>query len=301
TTPRANYRRAAPLLARAMLSGNEIRKGLAWRRDLKKRAALFRSGVDGVRIEGGDAVEDISFHAGGRSERLACDMVLLHEGVVPNTQLAMAAGAGHDYDPLQACWRPQVDGYGRTSETGILVAGDGAGIGGAELAAEAGRLAALAAAADLSRLSPEEAARQATAARAKIDRKASLRRFLDTLYRPRDEVLAPPDDETMVCRCEEVTAGDLRQVAAMGCLGPNQAKAFTRCGMGPCQGRMCGLASAAILAQATGQSVAETGHLRIRAPIKPITVGELAALEGVGAPPDMGPLLPTAPDDGDEA
>ena len=218
---------------------------------------------------------------------------------MPSTQLAMAAGIEHDYDPLQACWRPRVDDHGRTSVPSVLVAGDGAGIGGAELAAEAGHLAALAAAVDLDLIAAEEAAQQGTAARAKIARKAPLRRFLDTLYRPRDEVLAPPDDEILVCSCEEITAGELRQVAAMGCPGPNQAKAFTRCGMGPCQGRMCGLASAAILAEATGQSVAETGHLRVRAPIKPITVGELATLEGVGAPPEAGPLLPTAPDNGE--
>ena len=301
TTPHANYRRAAPSLVRAALSGNEVRRGLAWRRGLKKRVAVFRTGVDSLQIEGTDTVEAISFKAGGRRERLACDMVLLHEGVVPSTQLAMAAGAEHDYDPLQACWRPRVDDYGRTSVPGILVAGDGARIDGAELAVEAGHLAALAAAVDLDLIAPEEAARQGAAARAKIARKAPLRRFLDMLYRPRDEVLAPPDDGTIVCRCEEVTAGELRQVAAMGCPGPNQAKAFTRCGMGPCQGRMCGLAAAAILAEATGQSVAETGHLRVRAPIKPITVGELAALEGVGAPPEAGPLLPTAPDDGEGA
>lgn len=298
TTPRSNYRRAAPLLARAMLAGNEIRKGLSWRRELKKATPIFRTGVSGVRIDGQDGVEAIAFSSSGRDERIECDLVLLHEGVVPNTQLAMAAGAEHRYDPTQACWRPNVDAYGRTSEANILVAGDGAGIGGAELAAETGHLAALAVATNLERISVRDAEKQASAAFSKLAGKAHLRRFLDRLYHPRDEVLVPMDDETVICRCEDVTAGELRRVAALGCPGPNQAKAFTRCGMGPCQGRMCGLAVAAILARASGNTVAEAGHFRVRPPIKPVTVGELAELDGVGAPPDMGPLLPTGQEDG---
>lgn len=297
TTPRGNYAQAAPLLARAMLSGSEVRKGLAWRRDLKKRVDLFRTGVTRVGIEGDGHAQAVSFRAGGRDEQIECDLVLLHEGVVPNTQLAMAAGAAHAWDPLQACWRPEVDDAGRTSVAGLLVAGDGAGIAGADLAVERGHIAALAAARDLGALTAQEAVKQGREAHARLRRKAPLRRFLDRLYRPREEVLVPPDDATVVCRCEEVTAGELRKVAAMGCPGPNQAKAFTRCGMGPCQSRMCGLAAAAVLAEANGNTMAETGYLRIRPPIKPITVGELAALDGVGAPPDTGPLLPTSPDE----
>jgi NADPH-dependent 2,4-dienoyl-CoA reductase/sulfur reductase-like enzyme len=299
TTPRANYRRAAPFLPGALLAGSsELRKGIAWFMAIRRGPSLYRSGVSGVGIEGSEAVEAVTFTVAGRRDRLACDLVLVHEGVVPNVQLSMAAGAEHDFSEQQVCWRPRLDAFGRTSLERLLVAGDSAGIGGAERAADAGHLAALAAAADLGLLPAADLKARARSALARISRKLALRRFLDALYRPRDEVLAPPDDETLVCRCEEVTAGELRRVAAMGCPGPNQAKAFTRCGMGPCQGRMCGLAAAAVLARASGRSMAEVGHLRVRPPIKPITVGELAGLEGVGAPPAMGPLLPTAPKDG---
>jgi hypothetical protein len=67
---------------------------------------------------------------------------------------------------------------------------------------------------------------------------------------------------------------------AQGCQGPNQAKSFLRVGMGPCQGRMCGPVVADIIAGARGVSVAEADYFRIRPPLKPVTVGELAALEG---------------------
>jgi hypothetical protein len=66
----------------------------------------------------------------------------------------------------------------------------------------------------------------------------------------------------------------------LGAQGPNQLKAFTRCGMGPCQGRICGPVVAAIAAEVLGKPIAEIGPYRPRAPFKPITVGALADLAG---------------------
>ncbi|MCT7654337.1 (2Fe-2S)-binding protein [Oceanimonas sp. NS1] len=78
------------------------------------------------------------------------------------------------------------------------------------------------------------------------------------LYQPAKEFLTPSDD-TLVCRCEEVTAGDIRRFAQLGCTGPNQTKAFSRVGMGPCQGRMCGLTVAQIIADTRQTTPAEVG------------------------------------------
>ena len=80
----------------------------------------------------------------------------------------------------------------------------------------------------------------------------------------------------IVCRCEEVTAGELRRLVRAGCEGPNQMKAFTRCGMGPCQGRQCAVTVSELIAAERGVPVEQVGHLRIRPPLKPITLGELA-------------------------
>ena len=102
-----------------------------------------------------------------------------------------------------------------------------------------------------------------------------MRPLLDTLYRPLPKQL---DDATLVCRCEEVTAGQLRTAARIGALGMNQLKAFTRCGMGPCQGRMCGATAIEVMALARGVPVEQIEPLRTRFPTKPITLGEIAAL-----------------------
>ena len=95
----------------------------------------------------------------------------------------------------------------------------------------------------------------------------------------------PSDPGVTVCRCEEVTVAEIKRVIAHGCLGPNQAKAFTRCGMGPCQGRMCATPVSEMFAERQHAGVGVVGHYRIRPPVKPLTVGELAALEGAGTAP----------------
>ena len=87
-----------------------------------------------------------------------------------------------------------------------------------------------------------------------------------------------PRGQTLVCRCEEVTARQVRDVAALERIGPNQLKAYLRCGMGPCQGRLCGLTVTEMLADAQGLTPDAVGYYRLRPPVKPITVGELASL-----------------------
>ena len=154
------------------------------------------------------------------------------------------------------------------------MAGDGGGINGALAAEYQGRIAGLRAA---ERLGKPPATGALAAARKALARERSVRPFLDTLYAPSAEFLNPPDT-AVVCRCEEVSAGQLRDHVRAGCLGPNQTKAFGRAGMGPCQGRYCGLTVSEIIAAARGLSPAEVGYYRIRPPIKPITLGELAEL-----------------------
>ena len=163
----------------AFLAGNELRKGIAWLREVKRGPAPYVAGVSGIRIEGRDNVEAITYRTGGRQHRLACDLVLLHEGVVPNVQLSMAAGVEHEFDAQQLCWRPRTDAFGRTNLEAILIAGDGAGIGGADLAADAGHVAALAAAADLGVLGADDLTARARPLMAHIARKRAVRAFLD--------------------------------------------------------------------------------------------------------------------------
>ncbi len=253
-------------------------KGLSLIAELRKAGVRRYKGATGIAIEGEGKAEALVFNANGRHHHLACATVLLHHGVVPNTQTARSIGVPHRWSDGQHCFVPEKDIWGRTAIADVFIAGDGAGIGGAVAAALAGELAALEIARDLGAATMGE--RDATAAplRRRLDGELAARPFIDRAYPPFSEALAPAD-ETIVCRCEEVTAGDIRRYAGLGCLGPNQTKAFGRSGMGPCQGRYCGLTVTELLASANGRTHDDTGYYRIRPPLKPVTLGELAALE----------------------
>ncbi len=279
TTPWANYLRAAPRLPRALGAGRTLAKGLAMIAGLRRRGVRIVTGVGALRAVGAERLRAIAFKRLGRWQTVETEVLFLHQGVVPDMNLAAASGCAHDWSDAQLCWRPRLDPWGGTTVAGIAVAGDGGGIGGAASAALQGRLAALGAADRLGRLDPSERERRAAPIREALRRDRRVRPFLEGLYRPARGFRVPEDDAVVVCRCEEVSLGDIRAALATGCPGPNQLKSFLRCGMGPCQGRLCGLTVSEIIAAARGLPVAEVGHFRSRPPVKPLRLDELAGLD----------------------
>jgi bacterioferritin-associated ferredoxin len=249
-------------------------KGLALVREVKKHVRIVKN-VTSLRADGESTIKRVTFatHSGGE-DHIDVDALLLHQGVVPNTNLAMSAGVAHRWDRAQLCWAPVLDDFGGSNLSGIAVAGDGGGIAGASAAEELGRMTALSV---IRSLRPEAATEDEQTVRQRLMRHRIGRRFLDTLYQPPKQFRVPAD-ETIVCRCEEVSAGQIRAAARLGCVGPNQVKAFLRTGMGPCQGRLCGLTVTEILADSHGRSPMGIGHFRIRSPVKPITLSEMAGI-----------------------
>ncbi|MCB2095941.1 MAG: FAD-dependent oxidoreductase [Rhodobacteraceae bacterium] len=221
----------------------------------------------------GDGGIVFSFRTGRRAHQLQTPLLLTHQGVVPSTHISRAAGVAHEWNAAQQAFQPKTDDWGATDVNGIHVAGDGAGIGGAEAAQAAGRLAAFDILYRLGRWSADARNQRAAADRAALRRAWAIRPFLDCAYAPAPEILAPEGD-TIVCRCEEITAAQIRQSYAEGAIGPRQVKTATRAGMGHCQGRMCDLTTRGILASCGAAPAAP----RARSPIKPVTLGELAAL-----------------------
>lgn len=275
TTETRNYLTAAPH-APAFVTSRYFLKGMALM--MKVRAEVpVTSGVVEISAEGEGRLAAVTWRAGRRTHTAPADVLLLHQGVVPNVNLAMAAGVTHRWDDRGLAWTPVLDEAGATSVEGISIAGDGAGIGGADAAIVRGRIAARAA---IEALAPGAASVPEPMAelRAALASAVRGRRFLDTLFRPPRAFRVPAADETIVCRCEEITAGDIRRAVSVGASGPNQLKAYLRAGMGPCQGRLCGLTVTELMAEARGTTPEAIGYYRLRAPVKPITLAELAAL-----------------------
>ena len=276
TRPRASLQAKLSVLAALTVDPASMFRGLGWMRDVRREVRV-RGRVHRLRAGGVEKLSSISYESCDRQFTDDVDLLLVHDGVIPNTWLAMSAGCRHHWHVQQRCWVPTITGAGQTSRQSVSVVGDAAGIMGADASVLHGEAVASEVIACLE--GKQQNAVGNAAHPLLVRQQRLLRRCLDQFYPPAQEFELPPDDETIVCRCEEVTAGQIRQVATLGCVGPNQGKAFTRCGMGPCMGRKCGVTVSRLIAEHHGLGMDEVGHYRIRPPVKPITVAQLAELE----------------------
>ncbi|RJG11675.1 FAD/NAD(P)-binding oxidoreductase [Massilia cavernae] len=260
------------LLARPRLLLN----GLRYIAALRRAGVPVLSGVTPVEIAGtaDDGVHGIVIRdSRGRTRRFDCDAVSMGYHLRPETQLADLARCAFRFDEASRQWFPDIDQDGRASVPGIYLAGDGVRLLGADGAENAGRLAALAAMADLGL--PVDSARLAGLRQAQQKMDRFRQGLLEAFPWPAQQAAALPDD-AIVCRCESISAGDLRRVVCemgQGAAEANRAKAFSRVGMGRCQGRFCGQAGAEVVAAAAaGVPLREVGRLRGQAPVKPLPI-----------------------------
>jgi thioredoxin reductase/bacterioferritin-associated ferredoxin len=215
---------------------------------------------------GGERVSEVRLN----NRTITVDALAVGYGFRPATELLRLLGADTTQDELGDVY-PRLDPAGRTSVPGVYAAGEVTQIAGVRAALAGGRLTAAAVAADLG-LPLTEPKTAAT-------RLAAERRFAaltGRLFPVTPEDLARMPDHTMVCRCEGVTAAELRRAAAAGRHDASAAKAVTRAGMGPCQGRQCGAAAAALIGAAAGQPAPA---FTARMPVKPVPVSALIGWE----------------------
>jgi len=176
-----------------------------------------------VAANGQQALESVDISRAGRVENIPCDYLACGFHLVPNIELPSLLGCAID----NGCVR--VDDFQNTTVASVFCAGEPTSVGGVELAIIEGQIAGLA------------AAGRATEARAFFAKREKARRFaqlLDSTFRLPSELRNLPLPETMVCRCEDVPYSRLQQHTSW-----RSAKLHTRCGMGPCQGRVCGPAT----------------------------------------------------------
>jgi len=268
TTPLSAKLSALPELLRAPRT---LARGLVYMAASLRAGTQMLHGVTPVAVEGQSRVEALLLRdQRGRERRFACDAVALGYGLKPETQLADLAGAQFVHDPDFRLFLPKIDGLGRAGPA-LYLAGDGVRIGGADAAEASGALAAHAILGDLGR--PQDIAAIRQLAR-RIERLRAFQRGLARAFAwPKAQIAALPDSVTL-CRCENVTAGEVRAVMSreFGPIEVNRVKAMTRCGMGRCQGRVCGPALQEIVAATAGCDGAAAGRLRGQAPVKPIAL-----------------------------
>lgn len=267
---------AAALAARPAV----LAQGLRYLAGLRRAGIPVLTGVTPLQIEGHGRVAGVVVSdRAGRERRVEADAIGLGYGLRSETQLAELAKARFGFDAVARQWLPETDADGRSSVPLVYLAGDGAVVRGADAAELAGRLAACAALRDLGHAVPEE---EFSRLRAALRPMSRFRQGLENGFPWPGHLAAMLPNETIICRCEAITAGAIRRtVAETGAPEMNRAKSLGRVGMGRCQGRICGLAAAEVIAAARGVPVEEVGRLRGAAPIKPLPLtAELGPDEG---------------------
>lgn len=259
----------------ALASGRAIfAKGLFYVAALLARGVPVMTGVRPLEVLRGsdDRVTGVAYLWRGIERVATCDGVAIGVGLKAETQLADLLGLEFRFDPAQRQWLPVADPDGRSSMANVYLAGDGLSIRGSEMAEASGRLAAAALLEDHGHRVPIKIDRD----RRVIDRSSRFRNALNLAFPlPYDSIAHLPDD-VVVCRCEGITAGTIRKtVLSTGEAEINRIKAFCRVGMGRCQGRLCGTATAELIAATGGVDIKAVGRLRGQAPIKPLTLGDL--------------------------
>lgn len=271
TPPIALVERARPSrLANAVLlaktawnAPNLTRKGALMRAKIKRAGIEILEGWQLRSCQGKDQVEAIAVAPIGSDEtrEIIVDAVCVGEGFLPQTELARALGCACDQDQDSGFLIPRRDDFCTTSQVGIWIAGDGGGMGGAQVALAEGEIAASDALAFLGETAPST--RQANR---QLVRAKAFQQALWSLYAapPRED----PGDETMLCRCESVHFGDARKAIAAGARDLGALKRQTRLGMGRCQGRYCSGPAARLLGQ--------TQLFAPQAPARPVPIAALA-------------------------
>lgn len=219
------------------------------------RSARYVWGTWATRAAGDATVQEVTLTNGRRTWTEPCDLLCTGYGLVPSIELARLFGCDVENG------RVAVDELQRTSVPNVYCAGEPTGVGGVDASLVEGEIAGLA------------AAGRAGEAEGRFAARDRLRRFaerLDAAFAPRDALRCLADGDTVVCRCEDVAYGRLRPEWSI-----RQAKLYTRAGMGPCQGRVCGPAL---------EHLFGWGADAVRPPVAPVSVATL-----LRPPPDARP------------
>jgi thioredoxin reductase len=240
--------------------------------------ARIDKAADGLTVH----VARIGRDAGPSAQVFSVDAVCLGYGFHPSNEMLRALGCEHQFNSArgQFTTRLSPDASGRTTVPNVFALGDCTGLGGARAALAEGTLVGIAAAADLGHAIGGGLAAERDAARRALARHRRFQSALWQLYAAPALGLELAAPDTVLCRCEEVTVGQIHAVLAEGCPSIGELKRTSRAGMGACQGRYCGPILSALMAERLGRDPDEELRFAPRMPIKPIAVADIAGLLG---------------------
>jgi thioredoxin reductase/bacterioferritin-associated ferredoxin len=212
--------------------------------------------------------------SGATPRRFAADCLAVGHGFVPDTAATRLLRLVHRYDADRGGWFADRDESLAASQPRLWLVGEIGGIGGAAVAVLQGELAGLSVAHALGQIDDTSYQRKVTRLRRSICRAEWAGGAMARMMRLRDGLIDAIPADTIVCRCEDITRGEIDKAIESGAVDFNQVKQWTRCGMGPCQGRMCSETVATLLAPHSGSREA-VGMWTGRPPLRPVVADEI--------------------------
>lgn len=211
----------------------------------------------------------------GTEERIEVDTVCIGYGFFPSIELLRLAGCTFTYSENLGGPTVIADKWGRSTIENVFAAGDGTGVEGVYVAIAKGEVAALRIAQDLGVLSESQVCELAETRFRRIDHKRKFQKVLLHMYRVGDGIYELADEQTVVCRCESVRRAQIDE-AVDATSDVSVVKAYTRAGMGLCQGRNCHRQISALIARRHGMEIMDVPLATARFPVKPVSLGAVA-------------------------
>lgn len=260
-----------------------LMEGVKYFSTMWKAGTPYKTGWSVIEAHGEDHVQQAvmarldknGFPIAGSEKSVDVDTIVCGFGLSPNTDLAQLLGCKLVYKRQKGGWVPVRDEELQTSVKGVYVAGDGGGIGGAENSRLEGQVAGIAAARNTGYMSGEEADKLLRQLKPALAQQKRFGRLLGDLFTIKPGLSALSKDDTIVCRCEEITKKDILAAIDAGCDSVGWVKRQTRSGMGMCQGRSCSRQIAQMIAHRTGQSMDSIVPDTKRQPERPIPIEAL--------------------------
>lgn len=262
-----------------------MKEGAGYLKTILQAGTPYKTGWSILEARGAEQVEEASIskvdsngRPSGSPQKLTVDLVVSGYGLTPNTGLARMIGCDLEYRADRGGWIPVRSGEMESSIAGVYVVGDGAGIGGAENSQLEGQVAGVAASVRAGKLSAESAAIQIRQINPKLKNQQKFGAMVGDLFSPQAGLISLAKDDTLLCRCEEVTLGEVKQAVLNGAKNLGEVKRLTRCGMGNCQGRMCERSVSAAIVEALASELTDenVGYYKVRPPLHPIPQSFLA-------------------------
>lgn len=200
------------------------------------------------------------------------DVIICGYGLTPNNGLARMIDCKFTHEPTKGGWVPTRDQWFETAQAGFYMVGDCAGIAGAENSRLEGRIAATGAAAASGRINAQQANDFYQKIRSKLAQQARFGEILGQMFPTKSGLLSLAHEDTILCRCEEITLGEVRAAVDAGARTMAEVKMITRAGMGNCQGRMCerSVSAAVLQNKISGVDQAAVGMYTVRPPLQPL-------------------------------